>query len=401
VAACVAAALAVEGCSAATPRAAPAGAAAAGAGSAPAPAPPSAATGNPFEGADFYVDPDYVALVESTAKATPSRAAQLRRLEAFPTGVWLDSIAAASGVGRVLDAALVRQRAAGKPVVTLLVLYDLPERDCSAKASSGELTAAGGGEARYQAEFIEPIAAQLRAHASQPIAVVLEPDSLANLATNLGVARCAAADGVYRRSIAAAVRRLSMPNVWLYLDAAHAGWLGWARNRGKIAAIYKQILDDAGGPDRIRGFATNVSNYDTLRGGDLARLEPSDPCPDELTYIEKLTASLAEVGIAGKGFLVDTGRNGRAGIRSKSGSWCNIAGAGLGERPRATPAPGVDAYWWIKPPGQSDGASDPSSPGFDPSCGPDAPDALRGAPRAGQWFQAQLLQLVGNAQPPL
>ena len=29
----------------------------------------------------------------------------------------------------------------------------------------------------------------------------------------------------------------------------------------------------------------------------------------------------------------------------------------LGERPRATPASGIDAYVWVKPPGESDGSS--------------------------------------------
>jgi len=363
------------------------------------PAPP--AQGNPFDGADFYVDPAYTSQVESTIRVNPARAAQLRKLESMPTAIWLDSIAAVGGVARTLDAALARAKTTGKPVVTVLVAYDLPERDCSASASSGELALATGGEARYEREFIEPLAAQLRAHPSQRVVIVVEPDSLANIATNVNIPKCAAADSVYRRSIALAVRRLSMPNVWLYLDAAHAAWLGWARNRAKIAQIYRDVLAQAGGADKIRGFATNVSNYDTLKGGDIARLEPSDPCPDELTYVEKLAASLAEVGIVGKGFLIDTSRNGRAGIKSKSGSWCNVAGAGLGERPQASPVPGVDAYLWIKPPGASDGASDPSAPGYDANCGAGSADSLPGAPRAGQWFDAQLLQLVDNAQPPL
>jgi cellulose 1,4-beta-cellobiosidase len=368
---------------------------------APSSAPASPASGNPFAGAAFYVDPNYVAKVEATVREQPARAAQLRKVEAFPTAVWIDSVSKVASVARTLDDALARQKESGGPLVTVFVLYDLPERDCAAQASAGELSIANGGEARYEHDVVEPLAVQFRARPDQRIAVVIEPDSLANLATNLGVARCAAAAPVYRRSIARAVKGLSMPNVWLYLDAAHAGWLGWKRNRAKIAAIYRDVLAAAGGSDRIRGFATNVSNYDALRGGDLARLEPSDPCPDELTYVAELGASLAEVGITGKGFLVDTSRNGRSGTRTKSGSWCNVAGSGLGERPQASPAPGVDAYWWIKPPGDSDGGSDPSAPGYDASCGAASPDSLSGAPRAGQWFSAQFLQLVDNAAPPL
>jgi cellulose 1,4-beta-cellobiosidase len=371
---------------------------------APAVGPPTAGAptpGNPFVGARFYVNRDYVAKVESTIAIAPSRAVELRKVEAYPTAVWLDSIESVARVSRHLDDALAQQKATGEPVVAVFVLYDLPERDCSAKASGGELTAANGGEDRYQAEYLDRIAAQLRAHPSQRIVAIVEPDSLANIATNLAVAKCAGAEAIYRRSVARAVRTLSMPHVSLYLDAAHAGWLGWQSNRAKIAKIYRDVLTEAGGVDRIRGFATNVSNYDALRGGDIARLEPSDPCPDELTYIEKLSATLAEVGITGKGFIIDTGRNGRSGTKTKSGSWCNLKGAGLGERPQASPVPGVDAYWWVKPPGDSDGASDPSAPGYDDNCGPASPDSAPGAPAAGRWFASYFLQLVENAVPPV
>ena len=215
---------------------------------------------------------------------------------------------------------------------------------------------------------------------------MIEPDSLANLVTNTSVKKCAESDAIYRGSIAYAISALSMPHVSLYLDAGHSGWLGWDAHRAKIAAIFKDVLDRAGGAQKIRGFATNVSGYGVLRGDDGRRLEPSNPCPDELTYVEKLSGDLAKVGITGKGFVIDTSRNGRAGIRSKSGHWCNIKGAGLGERPRASPAPNVDAYFWIKVPGESDGTSDPKAPGFDATCASE--DATPDAPAAGTFFPA-------------
>ena len=62
--------------------------------------------------------------------------------------------------------------------------------------------------------------------------------------------------------------------------------------------------------------------------------------------------------------------------RIHTGNWCNQSGAGIGERPKASPATGIDAYVWIKPPGESDGSSsDPRSPnnegkGFDRMCDP-------------------------------
>jgi cellulose 1,4-beta-cellobiosidase len=358
----------------------------------------AASQSNPFAGARFYVNPEYVAKVEATVAAAPAQAERLRRVEAFPTAIWLDSVAKARTASHYLDEALALQKQGPEPVVTVFVLYDMPGRDCSAIASSGELPL-GPGEARYKSEFIDPVAAQFRAHPSQRIVVLLEPDSLANVATNLNVAKCASAEQAYRHSIAYAVRTLAMPNVSVYLDAAHAGWLGWDGNRAKIARIFKDVLDEAGGVGLVRGFTTNVSNFNTLSDGDGKRLEPSDPCPDELTYVGKLATSLADAGITGKGFVIDTSRDGRGGIRAKWGVWCNAKGAGLGERPRASPAPGVDAYFWVKPPGESDGASEPSTPGYDAACG--TPDSASGAPHAGAWFTPYFLDLVKNANPEI
>jgi cellulose 1,4-beta-cellobiosidase len=362
---------------------------------------PPSTDGNPFVGAHFYVDPAYSAKVESSIKESPGDAALLKKVKAFSTAVWLDSIKAVGSVPKTLDDALAQEKKEKQPVVTVFAVYDLPERDCAAAASNGELTIASGGEKRYKKDFIDKIAAAFKAHPKQRIVAILEPDSLPNIATNLNLPKCAAAEQAYRHSVAYAVKTLAMPNVSLYLDAAHAGWLGWVKNREKIAKIFSEVLAEAGGPDKIRGFATNVSNYDTLTPGDLAKLEPSDPCTDELTYVKILDASLTEAGITAKGFIIDTSRNGRAGIRTKAGSWCNVKGAGLGERPQAAPAPLVDAYFWVKPPGDADGSSDPAKPGFDENCGPKAPDSEQGAPRAGGWFGTYFIELAKNANPPL
>jgi cellulose 1,4-beta-cellobiosidase len=101
--------------------------------------------------------------------------------------------------------------------------------------------------------------------------------------------------------------------------------------------------------------------------------------------------------------------------RVNRGMWCNQPG-GIGERPAANPAPGIDAYVWIKPPGESDGVAaagivDPDDPAkkFDRYCDPAyvVPDsggqrtgAMPGAPHAGQWFSAGFRVLMDNAYPP-
>jgi cellulose 1,4-beta-cellobiosidase len=358
--------------------------------------------GNPFANAAFYIDPNYVAQVESSAQASPSDAALLKKAAAYPTAVWFSSVRDVPTAGRTLDDAALQERRSGKPLLVAFALYDLPGRDCAAAASHGELSADDTGIRRYEAEFIDPIAAAIRVHPKTRVAVFVEPDSLANIATNLKVPACANAEHAYRTSIAYAIRTLALPNASVYVDAGHAGWLGWSSNRSAIAKVFAEVLADAGGADKIRGFVTNVSNYDSLDTGDLARLAPSDPAKGELSYVKLLDASLAAVGIVGKRFVVDTGRNGRAGLRTAPGSWCNVHGAGFGERPRADPTDLVDAYFWIKPPGQSDGGSDPSGTGFDPQCGgPQAPDSAGGAPPAGHWFHSYFVALAKNASPPL
>jgi cellulose 1,4-beta-cellobiosidase len=354
---------------------------------------------NPFAGARFYVNPDYVKLVETAAASAGADAALVRKVAAYPTAIWLDSIAKAQTVTKFLDDAQRKQAEGGAPILSVFVLYNLPNRDCSAKSSAGELDVERGGEARYKKEFIDAIASQFAAHPAQRIVAIVEPDSLPNVATNLNVPKCAASEQAYRHSIAYAASKLAMPHVSLYLDAAHAGWLGWETNRVNIARIFKEVLTEAGGLDKIRGFATNVSNYNVVHGDDGKKLEPSNPCPDEATYVEQLAQTLESAGIKGKGFIVDTSRNGRGGIRSKWGSWCNVKSAGLGERPRAAPSPLIDAYFWVKPPGESDGTSNESAPRFDAMC--KGPDAAPDAPQAGEWYSAYFQELVRNANPPL
>jgi cellulose 1,4-beta-cellobiosidase len=358
--------------------------------------------GNPFTGKEFYRYPRYSKLVDEAAKTmSAGDAALMKKVEAFPVAIWLESIERANTVSKVLDDVAAVEKKTGKPQLAVFIVYDLPERDCAAVASAGELTIDKGGEKRYEKEFIDKIAAGIKAHPKLHVVAVLEPDSLPNLATNLDKPKCAKADHAYRHGVAYAVKTLAMPNVAVYLDAAHAGWLGWGHNRDKMAKIYTEVLAEAGGAEKIRGFATNVANYDSLEGGDLHKLEPTDPCPDELSYIKLLDASLTEAGIKGKAFIIDTSRNGRDGIRTKSGSWCNVKGAGLGARPVASPAPFVDAYFWLKDPGESDGGGDASKPGFDKNCGPDNADAAPNAPHGGDMFPSYLVDLVKNANPPL
>lgn len=360
---------------------------------------PASPSRNPFEDAAFYVDPHYTQKVEASLALAPRLSKELAVVKQQPTALWLDRIAAVEQLPAWLENAQLQSQALGKATVPVIVVYNLPNRDCAAKASNGELSVDAGGEQRYRSEYIDVIAGHLANAPTQKVAIVLEPDSLPNMVSNLGVDKCAESRDVYLHSVAYAIAQLSLPNVSVYLDVAHAGWLGWEANQRRMVDLVAEALEMAGGNSRIRGFASNVSNYNAISGDFGKRLEPSNPAANELDYVQSFLRVAEQRGITGKGFLVDTSRNGQADIRTRWGNWCNIRGAGIGERPTVAPAPGVDAYFWVKPPGESDGTADPSAVRFDENCA--SPDATPGAPEAGQWFHDYFVELVENATPAL
>lgn len=389
---------------------------------------------NPYAGATFYVKPAYAHKVKETIRYAPSDLHRaLNRLATMPTAIWLERIDAIHGqpdgasLREHLDEAL-RQQARAKmgPTVVTVVLYDLPDRDCAAGASAGELRLEEDGLRRYKEEFIDPIVSIVGQpeYRSLRVVTILEPDSLPNLVTNLeSHESCRVAAPAYREGITYAIRELSrVPNAYIYLDIAHSGWMGWD-NPAKAAVIYREVMREAGGEDLVQGFATNISNYTPLEETIDPFLVPDayrtlvedfygwNRVIDEHTYAGKLREQFPEHGV-----VIDTSRNGwgsRKGDvprdgRHHRGNWCNVRDAGLGQPPQADPEPGVDAYIWVKPPGESDGAGDPSveRPGvpYDWMCSPSGErptDAMPDAPAAGDWFIEALFGLIRNAEPAL
>jgi cellulose 1,4-beta-cellobiosidase len=353
---------------------------------------------NPFVGAHFYVDQSYAENVRAAAVAAPEQASSIEKMRAFPTGLWVYSLEDLSHAPFWLaDAA--RQGAPNAPTIILIVISDLPNRGCSDNFRDAELKVEADGARRYREEFIDKLAEEFRRYPQLRIAAIVEPTSLAEIATNSANPQCAASERVYIDSVAYALTKLDGPNVFLYLDAASSSWTGWDPDRKRLAQVLQEVLLAAGGFDRIRGFASNIGAYNALDGDADKRILPGNPCLNELTYIQKLTKDLAKTGVVDKPFLIDTGRNGRSGMRTDAGNWCNVKGAGIGERPRAAPRPLVDAYVWAKPPGYSDGNADPMAARFAPAC--TSSDAEPGAPDGGVWFQSHFLELVRNANPPL
>lgn len=137
---------------------------------------------------------------------------------------------------------------ANPPEAGLFVIYNFPNRDCSAKASDGELHLDEDGLERYKTEYIDPIVELAKEYSDTRLIFVygngssvffsrirglehlliwaLEPDGLANLITNMEVEKCAEAADAYIESTTYAISELDLENVAIYIDAGHSGWLG-------------------------------------------------------------------------------------------------------------------------------------------------------------------------------
>ncbi|MFI8194354.1 glycoside hydrolase family 6 protein [Streptomyces sp. NPDC085946] len=412
---------------------------------------------NPYAGAKVYVNPEWSA----KAAAEPGGS----RISNQPTGVWLDRIAAINGVNggmglrAHLDEAL-KQKGSGELVVQL-VIYNLPGRDCAALASNGELKA--DEIDKYKTQYIDPIAAILGDAKYKDLRIVttVEIDSLPNLVTNVTPRPTATpncdtmkANGNYIKGVGYALNKLGdVPNVYNYVDAGHHGWIGWDDNFSSSVQMIKQAATAEGATvNDVHGFITNTANYsalkelyftinDSVNGKSVRESKWVDwnRYTDELSFAQAFRNEAARLGFDSKvGMLIDTSRNGWGGSarpagpgartdvdtyvnggridrRIHMGNWCNQSGAGLGERPQANPEPGIDAYVWMKPPGESDGSSkaidNNEGKGFDRMCDPtytgnprngnSMSGALPDAPVSGHWFSAQFQELMRNAYPPL
>jgi cellulose 1,4-beta-cellobiosidase len=418
---------------------------------------------DPFTGSKPYLNPDYVS--EVTTQATADGSSAEAAVAKYQTAIWLDTISAIAGGGSTgrtgLQAQLTKAAAAGTasvPSLAEIVIYDLPGRDCAALASNGEVPATAAGLTEYETQYIDPIAAILSQFATSNLRVVaiIEPDSLPNVVTNQNLSACQTATPFYEQGITYALNKLhAVPNVYNYMDIAHSAWLGWPSNLSQTPAVYnKVVLATTAGYASIDGFISDTANYTPVQeplltnptlqvGGqpvDSATFYQFNPTFDELTYDTQMYNTLVSAGFpSSKRFLIDTSRAGwgathpttitaapdvntyvadnKIDKRPFRGDWCNQNNAGIGARPTDQPlgaSSPVEAYVWIKPPGESDGDYPTSTHAHgDPHCDPNGTNtdgnggtystgAIPGFDvAAGQWFAAEFQMLVRNSFPAM
>lgn len=230
--------------------------------------------------------------------------------------------------------------AASQGKIVNFVLYNVPLRDC------GLYSAGGAANLGAYKAWIDGVAAGI---GQREAIVVIEPDALANMDC-LNAGQKSDRLEAMRYAVNALTERTKS---FVYLDAGNVSWIPAAEMANRLNNV---------GVSKVRGFSLNVSNFFKIS--------------ENVTYGTAISKN-----IGNKSFVIDTSRNGQGVYVNQDDpeAWCNPPGRGLGVRPTtSTNSPLVDAYLWLKTPGESDGA-------------------CKGAPAAGQWYEAYAQMLIKNA----
>ncbi|MET9548742.1 glycoside hydrolase family 6 protein [Streptomyces sp. NPDC006627] len=285
----------------------------------------------------YWVNPEGTAAkqVASYEKDGKKDEAELiRRIAEQPVSEWIVPENAEEQARGFTEAAEKADRDA------LLVLYNIPHRDC------GQYSGGGAADGNAYRAFVDQVAKGI---GDRRATVILEPDAVLHMVDNCTPEQFH--EERYDLLKGAITKLKSLKNTKVYLDAGNAGW----QDPDSLWEPLKRS-----GVEQADGFSVNVSNFQTTEAST--------------EFGKKLSAK-----IGGKPFVIDTGRNGNGPYDKGKDPWCNPPGRALGETPTTkTDDPLVDAYLWVKRPGESDGT-------------------CRGGPKAGEWWPEYALGLARNA----
>ena len=373
-------------------------------------------------------------IAELTSSGDKASAALIRGMIKTPQSVWFEA-----GTPHKIQQAVKNtvKRAAGKGTVPVLVAYNIPFRDCA------QFSAGGATTVEEYTAWIDGFATGIGDEAA---VVILEPDGLGIIPwyTNIDgyLDWCqpaeadpdtAAAERFFMLNYAVDALK-AQPNTHVYLDSTHSAWLNVGDASQRLARA---------GVDRADGFYLNVSNYqftaNSIKYGtwvsSCLAMSNFAGCPNQYwnggpatgwagtamdNYQEwrnepysgdPVDLAWNTVGIDSRyadsnpttRFVIDTSRNGVGPWAPPAypdpQDWCNPPDRGLGLQPTAdTGIPLVDAYLWVKIPGESDGEC---TRGLGPAGETVDPEWGLIDPPAGEWFPEMVLDLVQNANPPL
>jgi endoglucanase len=315
---------------------------------------------NPLKGTGLYDDPDANADKQARAWRTafPDKAAWMSKLAEQPTAKWLTSD---DSINEELTKHLKASKVSGG--IAALVVYNIPHRDCN------QFSRGGSADLESYQRFIDRLATTI---GGSKTALIIEPDALASIDSRNYEGQICLADeheGGRYQALNYAVSKLGKLGASsVYIDAGNSGWV---RDPGVMAARLQ-----AAGIAGADGFSLNTANFQTTA--------------DSIAFGRNISRL-----VGGKHFIIDTSRNGVGPFHNPElpgFDWCNPPDRALGHYPTTdTREPLVDAYMYIKVPGESDGQD---------------PDwrKCHGGPRAGDWWPDYALGLVQRwpveLQPP-
>lgn len=371
----------------------------------------------------FWTNPASTTL-EAAARLSGQARTDAERLGSVPSATWLTDGTPSEVESEARGIVTAAARAGQVPVIAA---YYLPYRDCA------QYSAGGATSTAQYAAWTDALA---RGIGDEPAVVILEPDGLGIIPnyTPLGqqlLDWCrppeagATASNRFEQLNHAVDTLKAGEETSVYLDGTHSTWLD-------VPDMADRLI--RAGVERADGFFLNVSNYERTPGStafgtwlsqciDLATGDvgyavsrcPSRPSKEGMedpaarfatsaayvnayvrTRLPRDTATMPHA-------VIDTSRNGRGAWTPPAGKydgdpevWCNPPGRGLGARPTTdTRSPLVDAWLWVKVPGESDGQC------YRGRGGPEDPEREMVDPAAGQWFPEQARELIALARPAL
>jgi endoglucanase len=299
----------------------------------PPPSPPEATPGS-----GFFVDPRTPAAAQVEqweAEGRTADAAEIREIARQPLPLWVSGNV---GEAEAQTRDYVR-RAQGAGARPLLVAYNIPNRDCGSFS---------GGGADYYSDWVDAVADGL---GGIPSTLMLEPDAVPHELS--GCVEGSSRDERYVL-LADAVQRLTAAGADVYLDAGNPGFI---TDLDELADALRRS-----GVEEAAGFSLNVANFFTTE--------------ENIEFGSALSKRLD-----GARFVIDTSRDGLGPYPAPevdgAPRFCNPPGRALGAPPTTeTDNELVDAYLWVKRPGESDGACRP------------------GEPQAGVWYPEYALGLA-------
>jgi endoglucanase len=389
----------------------------------------------------------------------------VRDMVTTPQAYWLDG---GSPKQTRRAVAVVAHRARAKRSVPVFVVYDVPGRDCSQYSSGG--AGSDAAYRSWIDAVVRGLGDAHAIVIVEPDGLANLPSDCPSAYPGQDVTALTAARIADIRYAATRLEN-GDANSLVYLDAGHSAWhsvgdMAQRLDQAGVADVQGFFLNvsnyqftpnlDAYGTwiSDCLAYATDLnSQHQAVAAGDWGNCgdqywnggpangwngvpmnnygrwsaTASDPALNTSGVDSRYAQELGSVTPLAH-FVVDTSRNGRGPndmsaygqppynqpddvvTALRNGNWCNPPGAALGVTPQVLPDAGVpllDAYLWVKTPGQSDGQCNIAGgarawdyDAYDPwhwnATQQQQNDPLWGRrdPAAGAWFPAQALQLA-------